>query len=478
MSRKSIGVVAAMLGLFVSGCTTVTDFQNPDVKIADVWHATLPHGGRTDDLVSWWSNSFDPSLATLITVAQGQNPSIEAAEAEISKARATLASAQAGLFPHLGGSGSLTGTGTGGDKANRVASTATVSGSLDASWEIDLFGKARQTSEAAWLRVHERVADWHGARVSLAAEVADHYVRYRACRQLERTYSAELASQTETVKAMETATTSGFTSSADLALGRAGVASSASILTAQRAECEVLVKSLARLTDGDETHARALLAKGRPGIPTPKAFKLSAVPADTLRQRPDINALELEVAASLAEVGAVQADLYPSLSLGGSITIDSSKLTGTSLPWSFGPALSIPLFDGGLRRAAVESAAASYDVAVAAYKSGVLDAIAEVETALVRIDSTRRRISNAAIAARNYRAYFNAVDSNWRAGGASLLDREEARRSAQLAEISLIEVRRDSVRYWIALYKALGGGWNAMPVSPEALQRKPKGGLY
>jgi outer membrane protein, multidrug efflux system len=138
------------------------------------------------------------------------------------------------------------------------------------------------------------------------------------------------------------------------------------------------------------------------------------VPADALRQRPDIDALELEVAASLAEIGAAKADLYPSLSLGGLVKIDGSSLMGTSLPWSFGPAVSIPLFDGGSRRAAVGSAAAAYKVAVAAYKSGVLDAVAEVETALVRIDRTRRQIGDASIAARNYRAYFKAVDSNWK----------------------------------------------------------------
>ena len=317
---------------------------------------------------------------------------------------------QASLFPGLGGSGSLARSGTGGGNANQVAAATTTSGSLDASWEVDLFGKTRRKSEAARLRVRERIDDWHGARVSLAAEVADYHVQYRACRQLERAYTDDLASQRETIRAMETASTSGFTSSADLALGRASAAASASTLTAQRAECEVLVKSLARLTGGDEPHVRDVLAVGKRGMPTPKMLRVSAVPADVLRQRPDIDALELELAATLAEVGAAKADLYPSLSLGGSITIDSSSLTGASLPWSFGPALSIPLFDGGSRLAAVEGAAATYDVAVAVYKSGVLDAVAEVETALVRIDSARRRIGDATVAAHNYRAYFKAVD--------------------------------------------------------------------
>lgn len=476
-SRRIVGTSGIAACLIVSGCTTLATVHEPAFKIANAWHATFPHGGRTGDLLSWWSTFSDRSLTTLIASAQAESPTLESAAAEIERGRATLASTQASLFPAIGGSGSLARAGTGGNKANQVAAATTTSGSLDASWEIDLFGKTRQRSEAARLRVHERIADWHDARVSLAAEVADYYVQYRACRQLEQVYTTELASQSETIRAMETAATSGFTSSADLALGRASAATSASTRTAQRAECEVLVKSLVRLTGGDEPHVRDILAMGKQGLPMPKTLKLSAVPADALRQRPDIDALELEVAASLAEIGAAKADLYPSLSLGGSVTIGSSSLMGTSLPWSFGPAISIPLFDGGSRRAAVGGAAAAYQGAVAAYKSGVLDAVAEVETVLVRIDSTRRRISDASVAARNYRAYFKAVDSNWKAGGASLLDREDARRSAQSSEVSLIEIRRDSVRYWIALYKALGGGWDASAPSPRDLPKKSKENL-
>ncbi|TIW37448.1 MAG: efflux transporter outer membrane subunit [Mesorhizobium sp.] len=473
--RNIVGLGIAAACLIASGCVTGIDLRQPEMSIAKVWHATLPHNGHTSDLVSWWSTFSDKSLTSLIATAQSSSPSLESATAEIDRARAALATVQASLLPALNGGGSVIRSGSGGVAANRVPSGTTTSGSLDASWEIDLFGKARQKSEAANLRVQQRAADWHGARVSLAAEVADYYVQYRACRELERAYAAELASQRETIRAMETATDSGFASSADLSLARAGVATSGSTLTAQRSECEVLIKSLACLTGGDEQRVRELLASGRPGIPAPKAFKIAAVPAEALRQRPDVNALELEVAAAIADVGAAKADLYPTLSLNGSVTIGTSSLTGAGAPWSFGPALSIPLFDGGSRRAAVGSAAAAYDVAVAGYKSGVLNAVAEVETTLVRVDSTRRQIVDATAAARNYRAYFKAVDSNWKAGGVSLLDREEARRSAQSAEVSLIEIRRDAARYWIALYKALGGGWDA---SRASLRAKPEEELH
>ena len=197
--------------------------------------------------------------------------------------------------------------------------------------------------------------------------------------------------------------------------------------------------------------------------------ELAALARASARSEPDVNpdvaGLEREMAATLYEVGYAKADLYPSLSLSGSLTISHSTLTGNAVPWSFGPSLSIPLFDGGSRRAAVNSAEAAYRSAVASYKSGVLTAVDDVETAMVRVDSTTRRIGDSASAASNYRTYFKAIDDNWRAGGTSLLDREEARRSALSAEITLIEVRRDAVRYWIALYKALGGGWQKSPAT-------------
>lgn len=469
------GYAAIIISLLLSGCASFKELHPPDVQVANVWHAPLPHGGRAADLVSWWSTFNDRSLTALLGRAQDENPSLESAVADIEKARATLASARADLFPQIEGSASVLRSGTRGSAANRMAASTTSSGGGDASWEIDLFGKIRQRTEAASLRVHEEVADWHEARVSLAAEVADDYVLYRACRQLENAYSVELASQQETIRATETAAFSGFTSSADLSLARASAAAAARNLTAQRVECEVVIKSLTELTGGDETWVRQVLARGKPGMPAPKSLRIATVPAEALRQRPDIAALELEMAAAVAEVGAAKADLYPSLSLQGSVTISTSTLTGAATPWSFGPALTVPIFDGGSRRAAVEGAIADYDSTVASYKSGVLSAVAEVETALVRLDSSSRQIGDAAVAARNYRSYFNSIDSNWRAGGVSLLDREEARRSAQTAEITLIETRRDAVRYWIALYKALGGGWSATSPAPGQGEKKSQG---
>lgn len=345
---------------------------------------------------------------------------------------------------------------------------------MDASWELDLFGKIRRSAEAAQARMDARVSDWHDARVSLAAEVADTYVQYRACVLLAETYESELTSILQTERAMTSLVKAGFRPPSDGALALAGSASTRSTLVLQRAQCDLLVKSLVSLTGIDEVTLRGLMSAGNTKLPQPAALQVESVPAQVLRQRPDLASRERELAAASAEIGVARADLYPSLSLSGSITVSASSLASSAASWSFGPSLSLPIFDGGRRRAAVDSARAGYTAALADYRQGVRNVVKEVEQALVNLDSAGRRADDAATAAREYRRYFHATEVSWRAGRDSLLTLEEARRTALSAEIQQITLQRDRVAYWIALYKALGGGWQpgAPASSPEAMARQ------
>lgn len=466
---KSLWRIAAavLVSLGTAACVPTAGSLLPHEKLAADWQARLPHNGQFEELIDWWDMFDDDSLKSLLTIAERENASLSAAAANIRQARANYESQKSYLLPTLDAAASVTRSGTEGKETQKVAASTTRSGALDAAWEVDLFGKAKNNAKAADARTASSTADWHDARVSLSAEVADYYVQYRACRLLVATYRQELASQRETIKATELSASSGLKSTADLALVRASAASSSQSLTAQEADCELIVKSLTEITGGDEARVRDLLKQGRKGIPAPHRFKIASVPADLLRQRPDLRSLEWEVVAEAYELGASKADLYPSLSLSGSITFNGNNVSGKSVPWSFGPSLSLPVFDGGLRRAAVRSARAELDAAAANYRAGILTAVGEVEAALVRLDSSSRQLRDATIAAREYNTYFKSVDENWRAGGASVLDREEARRSAQSAELTVIELRRDTVRYWIALYKALGGGWTSASVQDK-----------
>jgi NodT family efflux transporter outer membrane factor (OMF) lipoprotein len=197
-------------------------------------------------------------------------------------------------------------------------------------------------------------------------------------------------------------------------------------------------------------------------LPVPAQFTVTSLPVGLISQRPDLGAAERALAAASADIGSAEASRYPRLSLTGSISYGFVRLSGKSneaSSWAFGPALSVPLFDAGKRKAAVSSAEARYDEALANYRQAVRTAVKEVEQALVSLDSAARREADARAAAENSQRYYNAVEANWRSGGAGLLTLEEARRTAIAAEQALIALQRDRVLNWVSLYKALGGDW-------------------
>ena len=456
MPRSFLSSLSA--AAWLCGCAAVgPDYTAPSSTLAPAWQAVVPHAGSTTALGDWWARFDDPVVARLVQLAEADGPSLASAAANIASARAALGTARAAQSPSLDGSGSVTRSR---QRSNGVTSdTTTRTAGLDASWEIDLFGKLRRGREAAQARVEARSADWHDARVSLAAEVADDYVQYRACRLLEAQYGFEARSQQETARLTAVKIAAGLSAASDGDLAEASAASGVATLIAQQTECDGLVKSLVALTGSDEPGLRTLIEGAAVGLPTPQAFDVAGVPADLLRQRPDLVASERSLAAANADIGQAEAGRYPSFSLGGTISVSSSTLAGSGSTGSFGPSLSVPLLDGGRVRAAVASAQASYDAALATYRNTVRTAVKDVETALVNLDGASRRSRAARDAAERYRRYFMSVQADWRAGRSSLMTLEEARRSAISADTTLLTLQRDQVRDWIALYKAVGGGW-------------------
>lgn len=464
--RARLAVLGAAL-LLLAGCATVgPDYREPAATVASQWSSPLPHGADGGRLGDWWTQFDDPVLLKLQQTAEEDSPSLAAAWANVESARATLRGSGAGASPSLSGGASVTRARQQAGAATTAASTTstTRSGSLDATWELDLFGKVRRSVESARAQLDARRGDWHDARVTLAAEVASTYVEYRACGQLVDIYKQELVSIGQTTQATESLVRAGLSPSTDAALAQATQASTTSALIAQRSQCELLVKSLSNLTGLQDGELRSMLSAGatnrNASMPSMPSFSVDRVPAQVLRQRPDVAAKERDLAAASANVGVKTADLYPSVQLGGSIGV-SAIGRSSSGTWSFGPSISIPIFDGGSRRAAVDSARASYELAFAQWRATVRDAVTEVEKALVRLADANQRVVQAERAALEYRRYLTGAEAERRAGTISLLTFEEARRQSLSAQLDLIGLQRDQLSYWIALYKAVGGGWDA-----------------
>ena len=456
-------LAAAML---VSGCASAPAAPPlMPAAAATAWQAPLPHSGAVTDLARWWSQFNDPALPALIAAAQQASPTLASAQARIERARAARVAAGAGLLPQADAVASA----SSGRSVPGQATLSSASLGLRAGWELDLFGGLAAGRDAAQARLAGAQAGWHDARVSVAAEVASTVLALRACEAQAALSRLDSGSRGETARLTDLSARAGFTAPADAALARAGAAQARSLWTSQRAQCDTLVKSLVESTDLPEATLRQRLAVGTAQLPQPAPITLSTLPAALLSQRPDLAQAAHAVEAAAGEQAQSRAAERPRVSLAGALggtfagaPARSGGVTSHGITWAFGPlAVSLPLFDGGSRRAATAAARASYDEAVAVYQGQVRRAVREVETALVALDASGQRQADAESAARDFEASLLATQARQKSGLASLLDLEAARRNAVQSQSALIELQRERASAWIALYRALGGGWNA-----------------
>lgn len=473
-----------VLAVLLAGCVVGPDYRTPQLTGTEApqgWHATLPHHGSRMALARWWEQFHDPVLTQLVEQADAGSPTIAQAVGRLREARASVSSSQAALFPQLKGTGSVTrqgGFGAGGFAggsaglnglpAGAVSPTlglgniTTLAAQADASWEIDLFGGKRRSLEGADARLAASEADWHDARVSLAAEVANTYLQQRECEALVDIGAATLSSRQETLQLTERKFRAGFVAPADYAQAQATVGDAVNALEAQRAQCAQGIDKLVTLTGLDHGTLNGLLAKANAQIPAPPDASVPEVPAQVLSQRPDVSSAERAVAGASADIGVAVTSRLPSITLAGSIGINSFRLSGqsfTSKSWSFGPSVSLPIFDAGAGAARVETARARYDQALASYRGKVRQAVQEVEDALVRLDASERRLDAATMADAQYAKVLEASSARYRLGAGSLLQLEDVRRTALQASQSLAAVKLERAQAWVALYKAVGGGW-------------------
>lgn len=456
-------------GLLFGGCAVGPDYRAPVPDLPPQW--STRQSGELADIRNWWVQFDDPAMLSLQSLAERNSPTLASAVAAIDKARASRTSSAAGYWPDITASGSDSHSGS---LKHSTGVTHTTSAELDASWELDLFGKTRRNVESADALIEARQADWASSRVSLLAEVATDYLDYRTCRIEQHYYEAQADSQDITVGLNREAWKAGFKAQADLRLAEASAAATRASALSQRTDCEVAVKTLVALVGISEGQLREILGADPSSLPQPVGLAVDSVPADLLRRRPDVVVAERELASMNALIGAAEAKRWPSLTLTGAVGLAKTVGAATTAPWSFAPGLSLPVFDGGSIRAGIRSARADYASQLATYQQTVRDAVKEVEQALVRLDNVADREQALRLSAGGYRDYLAASERSWRVGTSSQLDLESARRSSISADISLIELQQTRLSYWIALYKAVGGGWQGIAGKSDGMQESEK----
>jgi multidrug efflux system outer membrane protein len=453
----------ALLG----GCALQPPAPPPVPDMPAQWYAPpLAHQGRTEELASWWARLGDPVLSDWIARAQANSPSVAAANAQVAGARAALAASDALAGPQV----SLVASASRGRPDPATPLGNAWGAGLQASWVLDLWGRAAHESAAGQARQDAAGASWHEARVVVAAELARLYVAHRLCLTQLAVASSDRDSRAETARSSAVTEKVGLGAPAVLALAQASHAEAQARTQTQADTCERQIKALVAFTALPEPALRAQLAQG-PGWRADALVPLAvqAVPAQVLRQRPDVCRAQRELVAAGEAAGAARALLLPNLSLSGSLLRNrfSSADSSTSFnTWSIGPlALNLPLIGRAALNANASAAQVRYEAAALVYAATLRQAVAEVEQALVTLSGLQLRQSATDTAVAGYLQSFRATEARHRVGLANLNELEEARRLRLNAQSSAIALQQERFNAWVALYLALGGGFD--PAQPQ-----------
>jgi multidrug efflux system outer membrane protein len=471
----------------VSACSVGPDYRPrsaSELGVPDAWSVTA--APSAEDLTRWWRNFDDPVLGQLVEQAASANLDIAQAVARLRQARESLVVSRSSLLPSLSGSGGysrtepIRGGGTtvtlpdGSITTTDGGGSGRFSAGLDASYQIDLFGGVRRGVEGASADYAAAGFDYATTLLTVQSEVARNYVLARAYQaQLDNARSS-LAIQDDNLEIAGFRVQAGLVSSVDVEQARASRAQTAAAIPQIEQQYNAAVSRIGVLTGQAPGAVKPLLATQRP-IPTGPDSVGVGIPANVLRQRPDVRAAERNLAAATARIGVAKAQLYPALSITGSLDASAGGLGGLfdTITGSLFAGVSQAIFNGGRLNAQVRSSRAAADGAFAAYKSTVLTALEDVENAIVALQAAQARERQFAIA---YDASNNSAllaRSQYRSGLTDFTTLNTQESALVSARNGLAQARSDKATALISLYSALGGGWDAS-ITPVAPSPQPK----
>lgn len=469
--RRTASALALMLALGMGGCAVGPDYETPDLVMPTHWGSGRGAKAEAEPhLARWWRRLGDPLLDTLMDEAVAGNLDVATAKAKVRAARASYRQEVGSLFPQVTGNASATRGDNGGNISSggdvTVATTYTeFQAGFDASWELDLFGANRRGVEAAAYAVDAAINDLDAALLTLVGDIASNYIDARGYQARAALARRTAASQRETAALTQRKLDAGGASAVDVANATGQAASTEAAIPELEASFAASVHRLSVLTGRPPAALTERLARARP-IPAPRLPVPRGIPANVLVNRPDVRSAERQLAQSTALVAQAEANRYPSVSLTGALNTTGDKVgdlaRGSSISWSFGPTLTVPIFTGGQLQAAEQLAEAQRDQSFLAYQAAVLTALEDVENASVSLAQQRIKAKSLAAAAASYREATRLSRSLYENGASSFLDVLVAERSLYTADDSLLQSRAAIAKYYVALNKALGGGWDGV----------------
>jgi multidrug efflux system outer membrane protein len=477
MNRMALGTVLA--GALLAGCAVGPDYRRPDLPVPQRWAeapATLPQA----PLAEWWKTFGDPVLDRLIGEAVAANLDLKLATARIVDARAQRAAAIAAGLPSLDGRSSLSrrrnnlssgaasgGTAGGGGVpiggsfgAGRQISDIFQMG-FDAQWELDFFGGIRRGVEAAQATLEAEQENRRDVLVILLGEVARNYIEVRANQRRLAITLDNLRAQEDTLELTRVRQQAGLASMLDVAQQQTQAETTRAQLPTHETALKQAVHTLGVLL-GREPGALLPLLDDQGRIPAAPSGPVADLPSELLRRRPDIRRAERQLATATAAVGVAVSELYPKVNLTAFLGLQNARLTDftpVGKSWSMASSLSLPLFNWGRIRANIDSKEAQREQAFLTYRSAVLNAFKDVEDALVAYGREQERRAVLAAAVEAGRLAVDLANERYLKGLTAFLDVLETQRALYQAESNLIDSEAAVSTDLVALYKALGGGW-------------------
>lgn len=482
LKLRGLALAGTVAAIGIASCAVGPDYHASTVSTEAAWQSPIASGltEQSGAPSAWWTSFGDAELDSLVARAAQSNLDLRAAEARLLQARAVRSGISANLWPSLGANLSE-------DRA-RQSEHQPLIGALplppnfpfeytvyqagfDASWEIDLFGGKRRALEAA-------TADWQGAIEarndalrSVFAEVARNYFELRGAQRRLAIARRNLELEEEALELARARLQVGIATELDLTRSAAlldGVkAAIAPLETAQRSGMYALAVLLGR-QPGElvaELSTPAALPAPPPTVPI-------GLPSDLLRRRPDVRRAERELAAETARIGVAKADWFPKVSLTGDFGAESISSATWFQPgsrfWSIGPSVRWQALDFGRVRAEVRAQTAVQEAALADYQKAVLISVQDAENALIAYAQEQNRRDALAAMLAETRHSLELADGLYAHGRVNFLDVLDARRSLYTAEDQLAQSDQTISVDLIALYKALGGGWETQPAAPAA----------
>lgn len=440
-----------LVAVTLSGCATVgTAYVAPSIDAGARYAAGATGGQKSITAnVQWWRAFNDAALNRLIETGLSQNLTVAQAVERVVAARESAVSTGLNGLPT--GSVLAEASAAGTSTSSLVTTSQSVSTSL--SWELDLFGGLAKEREAARATLDTAIEEANGAKLSLIGEIARNYIQARGYQDRLHIARSTLEAQNSTLAVTRQKNEVGLTSNLDLAQLEGDVSTTAASIPALEISLSEAVHRLGVLL-GQEPSSLNKLFTDNSQIPRVGGSISAGVPADLMRDRPDIRQAERQLAAATADIGVAEADLYPSLSLSGNFSIASIA------NWSLGTSLSLPIFNLGKLKQMVLVEESQARQAYLSYRQTVLEAVEEVENALVGLNKQQTRRSQLANSYSSYSTATQLAEERYSAGETTLLTLLTAQRSLYSARDALAQSTVEVGLQYVALSLALGGGWD------------------